>query len=318
LEILNYAKNMNAEQINAIIKVLANECEIRGTDATGISYNKNDRLIVFKRHLPSHKIKFNIPQGINIVMGHTRLTTQGVEKCNFNNHPFMGNCNNAKYTLAHNGIIYNDEILREKYNLKNTHIQTDTYIAVQLIDKQKSLDFKSIANAVEELEGYFTFTILDDKNNLYIAKGESPLAIYHFKKYGFYVYASTEEILKKALCRLGLSKFKYTEIKLLQGDILKINNIGEMKLEKFIPNDYISISRYLYRSYSYDDYANNDKSITNNIECSYYNIIIEYAKSLGFTKDDIDILIEAGFEIDEIEDLLNSPKDLSRYISYYC
>ncbi len=318
--ILNYTKNLNKEQMNTMLKVLANECEVRGTDATGIAYNNTNRLTIFKRPLPSHKIKFNVPQGVNIIMGHTRLTTQGLEKYNFNNHPFIGNCNNTKYALAHNGIIYNDEILRKKHRLKDTYIQTDTYIAVQLIDNNNSLDFKSIANAVEELEGYFTFTILDDRDNLYKAKGDSPLALYHFKEYGFYIYASTEKILKKTFKRLGFNKAKYKEIKLFQGDILKIDSNGKLEMSKYTPNDFISIPRYQYKYYGYDDYGTNNCNLssTSNIECSYYKLIVEYAKALGFTKKDIDQLIDIGFEIEDIEELLNDPNELSMYLDCYC
>ncbi len=318
--ILDYAKNLNKEQINVILKVLANKCEVRGTDATGIAYNNHSKFTVFKRPLPSHKVKFNVPEGVNTVMGHTRLTTQGLEKYNFNNHPFVGNCSNTKYALAHNGIIYNDEILRKNHKLKNTDIQTDTYIAVQLIDKHKHLNFESIAKSVEELEGYFTFTILDDKNNLYIAKGESPLALYHFKEYGFYIYASTEEILNKTLKRLSLNKAKYKEIKLFQGDILKIDKNGKLEMSKYTPNDFISIPRYPYKYNGYDDYGTNTYNLTtnNNIECSYYKLIVEYAKALGFTKKDIDQLIDIGFEIEDIEELLNDPNELSMYLDCYC
>ncbi|QSX04794.1 hypothetical protein JYG23_08745 [Sedimentibacter sp. zth1] len=315
--ILNYTKNLNKEQKNIILKVLANECEVRGTDATGISYNFNNRLTVFKRPLPSHKIKFNVPQGANTIMGHTRLTTQGLEKYNYNNHPFVGNCNNTKYSLAHNGIIYNDEQLRRQFKLKNTHIQTDTYIAVQLIDNHKSLDFKSIADSVEQLEGYFTFTILDNEGNLYIIKGESPLALYHFKEYGFYIYASTEEILTKTLKRLGLNKLKYNKIELFQGDILKIDTKGKKEMSQYTPNETLSFPSCPYKYY--DDYDNNNTSDSDSIECSYYKLIIEYARSLGFTKKNIDLLMDTGFEVEDIEELLNDPNELSMYIDcYYC
>lgn len=315
--ILDYAKNLNKNQMNTILKVLASECEVRGTDATGIAYNKNKKLTVFKRPLPSHKINFNVPNGVNMVMGHTRLTTQGLQKYNFNNHPFLGHCNNTSYALAHNGIIYNDEILRDKHNLKDTYIKTDTYIAVQLLDENKSLDFKSIAKSVEELEGYFTFTILDDDNNLYIVKGESPLVIYHFKKYGFYIYASTKEILNKSLNRLGLHKLKHDELKLFDGDILKISNKGEISESEYVPNDFFSIINYRYGSYSYDRLENKSQnSNVVDIECSYYKIIVEYAKGLGFEKKEIDQLIDAGFEIEFIEELLNDPDELSMYINY--
>ena len=315
--IINYNKSLNKDQINTILKVLASECEVRGTDATGIAYNNYNRLVVYKRPLPSHKMKFNVPHGVNIVMGHTRLTTQGLQKYNYNNHPFLGRCSNTNYALAHNGIIYNDDILKKKHNLKDTNIKTDTYVTVQLLDKYKSLDFKSIAKSVEELEGYFTFTILDNDNNLYIVKGESPLAIYHFKKHGFYIYASTKEILNKSLSRLGINNIKYNEIKLYEGDILKISSSGELSESEYVPNDFNSILNYRYYSYTNDKPQNKSKNLNIlNDDYSYYKLIVEYAKRLGFMKQEIDQLINAGFEIDLIEELLNYPEELSMYIDY--
>ena len=51
----------------------------------------------------------------------------------------------------------------------------------------------------EEVEGSFSFSILDDRNNLYLVKGDSPISILHFPELKLYVYASTDEILYKAL-----------------------------------------------------------------------------------------------------------------------
>ena len=38
-------------------KFLARECQMRGTDATGIAYNFNDRWRIYKRPLPARKVK---------------------------------------------------------------------------------------------------------------------------------------------------------------------------------------------------------------------------------------------------------------------
>lgn len=46
-------------------------------------------------------------------MGHTRHTTQGNEKRNYNNHPFTGKCKNLKFAIAHNGVLFNDKELRK-------------------------------------------------------------------------------------------------------------------------------------------------------------------------------------------------------------
>lgn len=85
--------------------------------------------------------------------------------------------------------------------MPKTKIQTDSYIAVQLIDSKNTLDFNSLKYMAETVEGSFCFTVLSEDNELYIVKGDNPMAIAKFD--GYYIYASTEAILKKALKRLN-------------------------------------------------------------------------------------------------------------------
>lgn len=75
--------------LKKLTQTLANAAEERGTDAAGISYIKDGKVTIYKRPKPAHKIRFNSPDGTTAIMGHTRLTTQGNQKFNFNNHPFM-------------------------------------------------------------------------------------------------------------------------------------------------------------------------------------------------------------------------------------
>ena len=72
-----------------ILRILAAASEARGTDATGVAYNSGGKLHVFKRPHPAHKIRFHIPEDALAVMGHTRMTTQGDARRNYNNHPFQ-------------------------------------------------------------------------------------------------------------------------------------------------------------------------------------------------------------------------------------
>ena len=132
-------------------------------------------------------------------MGHTRMTTQGKASRNRNNHPFLGNAAGEMFALAHNGILYNDQLLRRTNRLPKTKIETDSYIAVQLIEQKKVLDFSSLKYMAEQVEGTFTFTVLDKKENLYFVKGDNPLCLYHYPRHGVYLYASTEAILTSAL-----------------------------------------------------------------------------------------------------------------------
>ena len=46
-------------------------------------------------------MKIHIPYGVNIVMGHTRMTTQGNAQFNQNNHPFPGKVDGNSFLLLH-------------------------------------------------------------------------------------------------------------------------------------------------------------------------------------------------------------------------
>lgn len=57
------------------------------------------------------------------IMRHTRMSTQGDEKHNYNNHPFSGNAEGVSFAFAHNGVLYNDTALRKEYQLPKTNIE---------------------------------------------------------------------------------------------------------------------------------------------------------------------------------------------------
>lgn len=200
----DYARVFNGRQKSRMLPVLAQACEVRGTDATGIAYNTGGALHIFKQPVPTHRLRFHIPGNASVVMGHTRMTTQGSKKKNYNNHPFYGKAGNAEFAFAHNGVIYNDIDLRRKQKLPRTKIQTDSYIAVQLIEQQKALNLDTLRTVAEQSEGSFSFTALDRENQLYFIKGDNPLYSLHYPATGFLIYSSTREILAHAPSRLHL------------------------------------------------------------------------------------------------------------------
>ena len=46
---IDYNKRLTARQKDSILNTLARECEVRGTDATGIAYNIAGRMRIYKR-----------------------------------------------------------------------------------------------------------------------------------------------------------------------------------------------------------------------------------------------------------------------------
>lgn len=231
--LLDTQNRMSGENKTKLLHLLALEAEARGTDASGVAYHDAGRLVIRKAPVPGHKLKFRIPDGTVAVMGHTRMTTQGNEKINRNNHPFRGKTRDGAFALAHNGVLWNDKELRETLYLPPTNIETDSYIAVQLIELQRSLDFFSLKYMAEQIEGSFTFTALDASDSLYIVKGDSPLCIYRLPASGLYVYASTEAILLAALSQFGMSVRRAEKVKNESGGILKINQYGRITRGNF-------------------------------------------------------------------------------------
>lgn len=273
-----------------LTQTLANAAEERGTDAAGISYINNGKVVIYKRPKPAHKLHFAPPEGTRAVLGHTRMTTQGDEKHNYNNHPFPGLAGDTSFAFAHNGVLWNDKELRKDKLIPDTHIETDSYAACQLIEQQNKLDFDSLKYMAESVEGNFTFTVLDDSNSLYIIKGSNPMCLLHFKDIGLYVYASTESIMKNALKRIGLHKFANERIKTDEGDIIRIDKTGDITRSEFEPKLY----RSKYMSW-YDD-------------SSYYNIheemLLAYCGCYGVDSEDVELLLEYGYTCDEIEEML--------------
>lgn len=214
------------KQKSKMLHALATVSEVRGTDATGIAYHTGEQLCIYKRPIPGHKLKFYMRDDTRVGMGHTRMTTQGKASKNRNNHPFRGIVRGEPFALAHNGVLYNDLDLRRKLGLPKTRIETDSYIGVQLIEQKGTLDFSSLRYMAEQVEGSFTFTVLDAEDSLYIVKGDNPFCLYYFPRCGLYLYASTEEILCHAIQRISANLGSCFTVPVKSGEILKISAKG--------------------------------------------------------------------------------------------
>ena len=299
--ILDYKGTLTAAQKLQMVKALGNAAEIRGTDATGIAYFQRNKLCIQKAPKPAHKMRYRIPAEVQYIMGHTRMTTQGKASKNQNNHPFPGIAGSQKFALAHNGVLTNDEELRFTENLPQTSVETDSFVAVQLIEKQKEVTFQSLRKMAEQVLGSFTFTILDQDNNLYFVKGENPLMIYHYPKLGLYLYASTAEILDIALWSLTMEKSVYEIIQPEIGHILRIDNHGEQEVSYFE-----LIEQYSYFSpwTAFDLPVQKHISRNHVTQQEYIQAMKTVAVFLGFEVEFIDSLISDGYTIGDIEDII--------------
>ena len=302
--LIDYNRVFTTKQREKLLNVLSKECEIRGIDATGFAFNTREHLTIYKRPLAAHKLHLHLKDDANIIMGHTRMATQGDKSDNRNNHPFSGKIGGMEFALAHNGVLQNDFKLRAEMNLPSTPIETDSYIAVQLLENSNVINSDSIAKMAEKVLGSFVFTILDDKNKMYFVKGDNPLALYHYESYGFYVYASTKEILDRALTKLGLLTLPHTEIRAMCGDVIRIDSKGKLTCTQF---DTTNLNAWDYRCYMSRRYwreGENEKQETSEI-----SQLKAFATSIGILEDDIDMLLDYGYDPATIEELLYYPGD---------
>lgn len=298
---VDYGHKLTRKQRLRLLTALSVASEERGTDATGIAYNINGRQCIFKRPLPAHLMWYRLPALSTTVMGHTRMTTQGSEKLNQNNHPFPGIAGNTHFALAHNGVLFNDKVLRKKYKLPATNVETDSYVAVQLLEQYGRINFDSLRYMAEELEGNFTITVLTGQDELYFVKGNNPLALYHLPQIDLYVYASTEEILRKGLKNSHLNLGKVEPVRVFTGDILKIDGRGEISRSDF--NDEKLYPTFgspgygwaLYYEPHYPGFSEED---------TYISDLKAVAFCYGVSEDDIDDLLAEGITPEEIEEYL--------------
>jgi glucosamine--fructose-6-phosphate aminotransferase (isomerizing) len=300
--LIDYRHHLTGRKKSRIISILASACEIRGTDATGIAYNVGGTQRIYKRPVPAHCMHIRIPESAQVMMGHTRMTTQGSAKRNYNNHPFPGSAGKDVFALAHNGVLHNDEILRREFRLPRTKIQTDSYIAVQLIEQQNALNFESLRYMAENVEGSFTFTVLDRKDRLYIVKGDNPLCLFHFPSLGMYLYASTEEILRHAISRMGLGTQGACKITLECGDILRIDRDGTLTRSTFDTSRLFARWQAPFWDMPYrSPWAGTGRSSASG---RYLEEVKSVAAAFGYAPEEIDRLAEAGFSPEELEEFL--------------
>ncbi len=156
--------------------------EYRGYDSAGIAISNENKIKIIKAtgKLENLYKKINNPEETkgDIGIGHTRWATHGKPTL-ANAHPHSSN----NFTLVHNGIIENEEELKEKY-LKDTVFdsQTDTEVIVKLIDIFYQAD-KNMTNTlmrlIKELRGSYALAIIqkDSPDTIYAVKNKSPLLI---------------------------------------------------------------------------------------------------------------------------------------------
>ena len=186
-----------------------------------------------------------------------------------------------------------------------TRIETDSFIAVQLLEKQGKLDFDSLKNMAETVCGSYTFTILTQSNTLYIIKGSSPIYLVHFPELRLYVYASTGAIMKEALEKIGMYHLHHQVIEVTDGMIVKITPDGNIDFSEFKVNEFGYPAHTLWSFDTMQQPETKYKPVS--LPDDELEDLLDICGYFGMTEDEVMYLLEMGYSYDEIEEFLWNP-----------
>ena len=226
---------------------------------------------------------------------------------NYNNHPFVGHTAEGDFALCHNGVLFNYDHVKKNEQLPKSKIKTDSYVAVQLIEKCGKADFENIGKMSEIVNGSFVFTVLTSEEKLYISRWDNPICLLHFPKLGIYVYTSTKEIMQMALKGTLFEKQPFETIEVTEGEMISIDKQGSIERNRFVPEYDVFFGYYGI----YDGFRERD---------DYDSYLCEYGSMFGVSEEEIMMLYDMGYDDEEIElmmmdhdmlrDCLNEAKEM--------
>jgi glutamine---fructose-6-phosphate transaminase (isomerizing) len=156
--------------------------EYRGYDSAGIAVMNENGVHIFKEKGRIADLRGIVDEDVmaNSGIGHTRWATHGVPS-RTNSHPHQSA--SARFTLVHNGVIENYDLLKRDYLADVTFVsETDTEVIVQLVEKfvHEGLEvLEAFRKTLSLLHGSYALALLDEQNSetIFVAKNKSPLLV---------------------------------------------------------------------------------------------------------------------------------------------
>lgn len=209
---------VNPRVVGSLVRTLYRVSESRGKEAAGLSLHVGgtDGIATYKAAVRGRRLlaapdartilgraSAGIATGQRVVLiGHTRMVTNGDPSDNGNNQPVLGD----RVAVLHNGIITNEQLLRVHHPDLPHHHEVDTEVAVRLIERAlaagQPLDAAFAATATA-IAGANTLAVLDGRNGdlaLGTANGSLHLStIEGSDGASMLLLASEEPILRRAI-----------------------------------------------------------------------------------------------------------------------
>ncbi len=212
--------------ISRFIDLLSN-IEYRGYDSCGILFQRNNTLTL-KKYNNLLQMRNNIKSNIksDLILGHVRWATNGDSSLKYA-HPIQSI--NKKVSVVHNGIVTNADELRNKYLSNYKHIELDTEIIANYIEKNMYMGKeKAIEQLIGKIEGSSAICLsFENDKSFYCATKDCSLIVGKGDK-GFYVSSD--------ICSI---KNQITAYQKLENDkVYKLSSsglfVGDQKIKNWI------------------------------------------------------------------------------------
>lgn len=229
------------EMIKLILRELIEHSDVRGGDATGLTFTTKKEVNIVKHNiaakefidLPEFNTELNKFIGNNptdqvySILGHCRFKTKGTQTNPLNNHPIA----TGNIVGIHNGMISNDDTLFDTYAKFKPGIkrkaQVDSEIIFSLINYYSDIysvmsnypTTKAIVKTSQLLKGSYACGVVDAKSpeNIWIFRNYNPVVINYFKKTGLILFASTDRILRDSIELVDLEEPEIIDVQQQMG-----------------------------------------------------------------------------------------------------
>lgn len=184
--------------------------ERRGPYATGVAYLKQDgRHSIVKRPVPASefikekalvRLLAEVDDRTTLLMGHTRLPTQGSHLDNENNQPMVVG---RRLIGTHNGHLTNADALFKQLDLPR-FAEVDSEIIFRMAEaalRDGCIDVTALKEQLALCQGLMSAVVASklDPKAVVVVKGNKPLELRYHPEHRAIVYASDAEYLDVAL-----------------------------------------------------------------------------------------------------------------------
>jgi glutamine---fructose-6-phosphate transaminase (isomerizing) len=217
---LLFVKNLmfSRKELMQVVNALFRLSESRGKEASGVAVRFKDSVYIIKEPITSSRLvkspqyrklfdEMLKDQGYDsceiqspiLVLGHSRLQTNGQSEINLNNQPVVKD----GAVGIHNGIIVNDKMLWKAFSAlkKNFDVDTEVFLSLlQMYRTQGKSVIDSIRLVFEKIEGSASVAIeFDDLDSVVLATNTGSLYLGISKDEKVLVFASEKYILRQII-----------------------------------------------------------------------------------------------------------------------